>query len=124
MQRKKPTDKPRFPNGQSRAILIVVASFSLALAGCASKGPDESAVVSVSEEGGIRFTPLTEENDSVAVQEITTQSGRRTPTIQKVLDVSAEGSKLPDLAERDKKVNIDVKNIASGGTRATIQRTF
>src|SRR3954465_1808264 len=124
MQRKKPTDKPRFPNGQSRAILIVVASFSLALAGCASKGPEESAVVSVSEEGGIRFTPLTEENDAGAVAEIQTQSGRRIPTIQKVFDVSRDGTKLAYLGERDKKINIYVKNIASGGTRATIQRTF
>src|SRR3954469_13315141 len=118
MQRKKPI------GAQSRAILIVVASFSLALAGCASKGPEESAVVSVSEEGGIRFTPLTDENDTVAVGEIQTQSGRRIPTIQKVFDVSRDGTKLAYLAERDKKVNIYVKNITSGGTRATIQRTF
>jgi Tol biopolymer transport system component len=108
----------------ARTFLVVLAAFGIGLAGCASRGPDESAVVSVSEEGGIRFTPLTEENDAVYVQDIQTQSGRRIPTIQKVFDVSRDGSKLAYLAERDKKVNIYVKNILGGGTRATIQRTF
>lgn len=114
------------PTGErihARAFFIFVASLGLGLAGCASTGPDESASVSVSEEGGIRFTPLTDANDTVAVQEITAQSGRRLPTIQKVFDVSRDGSKLAFLSERDKKINIYVKNIAAGG-RATVQRTF
>lgn len=107
---------------RARTVVIVLAMLGAGLAGCASR-PDESAAVSVSEEGGIRFTPLTETNDSVAVQEITMQSGRRIPFIQKVFDISRDGTKLAYLAERDKKTNIYVKNLQIGG-KATVQRTF
>jgi len=103
------------------AVVGVAASFLLA--GCKSAPEVDSSVTSVSEEGGIRFTRITDDNDAVSVTDIPIQGNRRIPVVQKVFDVSRDGGKVAYLATRDKKTNIYVKNLATGA-KGTLQRTF
>jgi len=103
------------------AVVGVAASFLLA--GCKSAPEIDSSVTSVSEEGGIRFTRITDDNDAVSVTDIPVQGNRRIPVVQKVFDVSRDGGKVAYLATRDKKTNIYVKNLATGA-KGTLQRTF
>src|SRR5436190_5553539 len=107
----------------SKKLAFCLAAVAFALAGCKSTPDVDSSVTSVSEEGGIRFTRITDENDAVSVIDIPAAGNRRIPLVQKVFDVSRDGNKVAYLATRDKKTNIYVKNLATGA-RGTLQRTF
>lgn len=95
----------------------------LALAGCASAPEVVYSVVSVSQEGGIRFSPVTDENDGVFAPRINRAEARISKISDKIFDISRDGNKVAYLATRDKKTNIYVKNVGVG-SRATTQRTF
>jgi len=107
----------------SKKLAFCLAAVAFALAGCKSTPDVDSSVTSVSEEGGIRFTRITDDNDAVSVTDIPVQGNRRIPVVQKVFDVSRDGNKVAYLATRDKKTNIYVKNLATGA-KGTLQRTF
>lgn len=78
--------------------------------------------LTVPEEGGIRFTKFTEENEDVVGPYINSQEGVITWYTPGMIAVSPEGEKVAYVAERDGKRNIFIKN--TGGGRTTIQRTF
>ena len=70
----------------SKKLAFCLAAVAFALAGCKSTPDVDSSVTSVSEEGGIRFTRITDDNDAVAVTDVPVQGNRRIPVVQKVFD--------------------------------------
>ena len=76
----------------SKKLAFCLAAVAFALVGCKSTPEVDSSVTSVSEEGGIRFTRITDDNDAVAVTDIPVQGNRRIPVVQKVFDVSRDGN--------------------------------
>jgi Tol biopolymer transport system component len=111
---------------RSKLVPLACAAFgsvALLLPGCKSTPTVEYSVVSVSQEGGIRFSPVTDENDGVLSPEVTRVGQRLVKKGQKHFDISRDGTKIAYLATRDKKTNIYVRNLALGG-KATVQRTF
>ncbi|NVK27807.1 MAG: PD40 domain-containing protein [Flavobacteriia bacterium] len=78
--------------------------------------------LTVPEEGGIRFTKFTEENEAIVGPYISSSQGVITWYTPGMIAVSPDGEKVAYVAERDGKRNIFIKN--TGGGRTTIQRTF
>lgn len=78
--------------------------------------------LTVPEEGGIRFTKFTEENEAIVGPYISSNQGVITWYTPAMIAVSPDGEKVAYVAERDSKRNIFIKNTSGG--RTTIQRTF
>lgn len=78
--------------------------------------------LTVPEEGGIRFTKFTEENEVVMGPYIRSYQGVITWYTPSMIAISPNGEQVAYVAERDSKRNIFIKN--TGGGRSTIQRTF
>lgn len=108
----------------------------ISLAGCQPRGTITKTVpvvntiereidyraLTVPEEGGIRFTKFTEENETVMGPYISSNEGIITWYTPGMIAVSPGGEKIAYVAEKDSKRNIFIKN--TGGGRSTIQRTF
>ena len=78
--------------------------------------------VSVPEEGGIKFTKFTEENEVIMGPSITAKEGVISWYTPSLIAVSPDGNQVAYSAKKDDKVNIFIKNTQGG--KATIQRTF
>lgn len=116
--------------------LALIGGVTLVLASCQPRGTITRTVPSVQlrertvdyrnltvpEEGGIRFTKFTEENEDVVGPYIRSSEGVITWYTPGMIAVSPNGEKVAYVAERDSKRNIFIKN--TGGGRTTIQRTF
>jgi hypothetical protein len=78
--------------------------------------------VAVPEEGGIRFTKFTEENEKVMGPYIRLNKGVIEWYTPSLITVSPDDSQVAYTALKDGKTNIFIKNTKGGKT--TIQRTF
>lgn len=107
-------------NNPIRAILCALAGLYL-LTGCGtSKSLYE--VTSVPEEGGVRFTRLTQDNEKIYGPAVFDKDGVLQWYASSLIDVTKDGKQFTYLAENNKNVNIFIKSTESG--RATVQRTF
>ena len=79
------------------------------------------SVVSVNEESGIDFTPITSENDYVCMPMVKRMGGNVNWLSNKILDVSIDGTQLAYLSVRNKTTNIFIKDIGKQGS--SVQRT-
>lgn len=92
----------------------------LLLAAC---GPSiKYTVVTVPEEGGVRFAKITDVQDAVVVPLITERGDRISYSEMSSFDVSPDGQRMAFVSWKNNKANIYVKEL--GGGRATLQRTF
>lgn len=79
------------------------------------------SVVSVNEESGMEFTRITNDNDYVCMP-LVRRSGRSANWLtNRILDVSADGTQLAYLSQRNNTTNIFIKDIARQGS--SVQRT-
>lgn len=76
--------------------------------------------VSVNEEGGIRFTRITEDVDVVRSPFV--QEGRGNFSPLEFFDISKDGGRMAYMGWKNNKGNIYVKELR--GNKATLQRTF
>lgn len=90
------------------------------LSGCSPK--INYSLVSVPEEGGIRFTQFTKEEDIVLGPKIIKTNNNVYWYAPPLIALSPEGNKLAYLGEKNNSDNIYLKSTLGGG--ATVQRTF
>jgi len=104
-----------------RKILIVTA-VCLVVTSCAPK--INYSIISVPEEGGIRFTQFT--NDDEHALGPSTQRNQFTNSLEwyaaPLIAVSPDGTKISFLATQQGKHNMFIKS--TGGGKSTVQRTF
>lgn len=79
-------------------------------------------MVSVQEEGGIKFTQMTKDDDVVLGPFVTKTAGKIYWYAPPLIAVSPDGSKLAYLGHKNASDNIYIKNTQGGG--AVLQRTF
>jgi Tol biopolymer transport system component len=116
--------------------LLRAPLFCFAIVGCQPRGTITEKVpelvkrervvdyreTSVPEEGGIKFTKFTEENEAVMGPKITAKEGVISWYSPSLIAVSPDGNQVAYTAKKEDKTNIFIKNTLGG--RSTIQRTF
>jgi Tol biopolymer transport system component len=100
-------------------LIFYVLGFSI-LAGCSPK--INYSLMSVPEEGGIRFTQYTKDEDIVLGPKITKVNNRINWYAPPLIALSPDGAKLAYLGEKNSSDNIYIKSTLGGGS--TVQRTF
>lgn len=107
-------------NNQLFTLLCLIVFASL-LASCGvNKSLYEAS--SVPEEGGVRFTKLTQDNEKVYGPKVSENNGTLQWYASSLIDVSKDGKLFAYLAESNKNVNIFIRSTESGVS--TVQRTF
>lgn len=81
------------------------------------------SVVSVPEETGIDFKPMTTANDYVCMPQVKRSSKRLDWFASRILDVSPDNSKLAYLSSRNNTTNIFVKDLSLSTGASSVQRT-
>lgn len=79
------------------------------------------SVVSVPEEAGIDFTRITSPNDYVCMPLVRRQGDRLDWFTNRILDISADGTRIAYLSFRNNATNIFIKEISRQGS--SVQRT-
>ncbi len=102
----------------SLAALLSIA----ALCGARGENTFDYSVVSVPEEGGVRFERITEDADMVTDYGGALVSRRLSWWVLPQLAISPDGDRVAYINERNKTTNVMVKSASRGG--ASTQRTF
>lgn len=78
--------------------------------------------ISVAQEGGIRFTRITDKEDAVVAPQIDTSQGRLYVRIRNTFDVSKDETKIAFIANKNNRQDIFIKYLT--GSKSLLQRTF
>lgn len=78
--------------------------------------------ISVPEEGGMKFTRFTDEDEYVSGPAVYKEEGIITWFAAGLIDIDPNGEKVAFIGEKDGKTNVYIKSLLGGKT--TIQRTF
>jgi Tol biopolymer transport system component len=81
------------------------------------------SVVSVPEETGIDFQPMTTANDYVCMPQVKRLAKSLNWFTSRILDVSVDGKKLAYLSCRNNATNIFVKDLSQTAASSSVQRT-
>jgi Tol biopolymer transport system component len=98
---------------------LIVVGFSF-LAGCSPK--INLSMTSVPEEGGVKFTQFTKDEDVVLGPSVTKIGSKILWYAPPLIAISPDGSKLAYMGLKNENKNIYIKSTLGGG--ATVQRTF
>lgn len=99
---------------------VLLATVALSLPAAVAQQVDYS-VVSVPEEAGIDFTRITSPSDYVCMPLVQRRGDRIDWLTNRILDVSADGSRIAYLSFRNNTTNIFIKEISRQGS--SVQRT-
>lgn len=98
----------------STAIVLIINAISV------NAGVDYS-VISVSEEAGIDFTRITNDNDYVAMPQVKRLGNKVSWFTNRIIDISINGNQLAYLSSRSGITNIFIKDVDKQGS--SVQRT-
>lgn len=114
-----------------KKISILAVAAAIALSADAAKPKIDYTVVSVPEEGGVKFERITEDADAVSsdfmLRKGTTLFGNGKKTtvdwwVNPQIAVTPDGKKIAYINDKNGTTNVMVKNATKGG--ASVQRTF
>lgn len=105
----------------SKIMLSVVALSLLPLAAFSQKV--DYSVVSVPEETGIDFQPVTTSNDYVCMPQVKRTLKSLNWFTSRILDISVDGKKLAYLSYRNNVTNIFIKDLTQSAASSSVQRT-